>query len=344
MSMAEPIPLPTNLVARFTTVRPVGYQIRVELDVDTGTGTEDRFAEVAMQWLDEGSRTLADDVRAELDLDPQPPWQIPDDPSAAYGPPGSAWGQLQVARETMTAGRALRHAKRPASAKGWHWFGQQLRQPPFGALVYLHRLGDEGQPVSGCHLNIQAYSQAPGWIRLYRDLDSDALTSQVHGLERQRLWVDLLRSHADRLNPSYGQIGPIFNNSDTNLETCLPVDYGRNRPWNTIVESRRFLRGYTWVTILAEEHAAILGGADAVAATGVFHEVTSLGAGGVWLQATEDYRDYDLAKAEQLFRVLAPVLRPGKPEPQLDFTTGLPRYAEPLLVVYEDAADVDTSP
>jgi hypothetical protein len=55
--------------------------------------------------------------------------------------------------------------------------------------------------------------------------------------------------------------------------------------------------------------------------------------GGTWLLATGDYRDYGAAQAEALFRVLAPVLRPGRPEP-LDGDYGYP----PQRVVFEDAA------
>jgi len=58
--------------------------------------------------------------------------------------------------------------------------------------------------------------------------------------------------------------------------------------------------------------------------------------GGVWLLATADYRDFDDAAAEKVFRVLAPVLRPGKPTRPASYFRGQP----PHRIVFEDAATV----
>jgi hypothetical protein len=149
----------------------------------------------------------------------------------------------------------------------------------------------------------------------------------------------LLRTFADRLDPSYGQIGvghASHGNAHTTLEQCLPREGGRNAPWRSIVESRQWLRGYPWVTVLAREHVARLGGIDALAGTGAFHRVDGLTGGGALLQATPDYHDYDQAAAERVFRVLAPVLRPGLPTPPPPDR----RERAPYLIVYEDAATV----
>ncbi len=291
-----------------------------------------------MLWLDEGSRTLANDIREGLDSEPDPPWRVPDDPQMPWGPPGAAWGRFLVMLER--ADGPPRAIYKAASRRGWRWLAGQLRRAPWMVSVTLNRLDDTGQPTSLCLLDISAFSKAPGWIRLHTSVPARLFAHELHGTSHQRQSVAFLRSYANRLNPSYGQIGVSHNIGETTLEACLPLEFGRNRPWNTIVESRQFLRGYTWLTIVAEELAARLGGVEAIAATGVFHEVIQLDAGGLWLRATEDFRDYGLAKAEQVFRVLAPVLRPGKPEPpMLDPRTGRPPHNEPYLLVYEDAAE-----
>lgn len=88
--------------------------------------------------------------------------------------------------------------------------------------------------------------------------------------------------------------------------------------WRTRDESvrdaRRYLRGYAWVTVVPPELAVRLGGADALAATGAFHEVEALPHGGVWLRATESLDAYDAAAVRRVFHALAPVLPPGLPE------------------------------
>ncbi len=61
-----------------------------------------------------------------------------------------------------------------------------------------------------------------------------------------------------------------------------------------------------------------LGGAGALRASGAFAEVDELAGGGYWLLATENYRDFDQAAAERIFDVVAPVLRPGEPLPDLE--------------------------
>jgi hypothetical protein len=66
--------------------------------------------------------------------------------------------------------------------------------------------------------------------------------------------------------------------------------------------------------------------------TGMLHEVAQRGQGGVWLRATNYFGQCDLAKATDVSEVLAPVLRPGLPEPP-----EVERHG-PYLLVYEDAS------
>ncbi|AGZ42017.1 hypothetical protein [Actinoplanes friuliensis] len=68
--------------------------------------------------------------------------------------------------------------------------------------------------------------------------------------------------------------------------------------------------------------------------TGAFTEVAALAQGGVWLLATDDWRDYGPAQVEAAFHALAPVLRPGPPTPGL-LRPGQP----PRRLIYTDAAE-----
>lgn len=96
------------------------------------------------------------------------------------------------------------------------------------------------------------------------------------------------------------------------------------------------MRGYNWLTILPQELTAAVGGADGLRTSGAFTEVQPLAAGGVWLRATDNFADYDLAAAEPVFRTLAPILPPGKPMPAPDWAN-----ATPMVIVPADYRSCD---
>jgi hypothetical protein len=87
----------------------------------------------------------------------------------------------------------------------------------------------------------------------------------------------------------------------------------RPPPPPILPESRRYLRGYAWLTVCPREIAERLGGADALRATGAFTEVAALRNGGVWLLAAPTLAEYDMPAAARIWDVLAPALRPGTP-------------------------------
>jgi hypothetical protein len=299
--------------------------VGMELDVQAGSG--DEFAWTAMQWLDTGSRRWLGPAREALDRDPDPPWQ-PAGPAIPTGPPGSVWGQVAVTKLTPNTAR-VRRIPKPATAKGWAWLATALRQRPWSADIQIRVMEPDGDWIK-LHVDTDD-DTSPGWLRL--NATTSARVFEPGNFDGER-WLRLVRWQAERVNPGYGQIG-VFHGpgGETTLENCLPVNFGRNRPQYTVGESREWLRGYAWVTILAQELADRLGGVAALRGTGVFREVAQLDKGGVWLQATEYFGQYDLVKAAQVFEVLAPVLRPGLPE--LPY---LPRYG-PYLLVYEDASN-----
>lgn len=97
--------------------------------------------------------------------------------------------------------------------------------------------------------------------------------------------------------------------TDTPLEAALSqssADY-RERPGEV-------LRNYGWLTVLSDEMAERVGGADRLRASGTFVDVEPLAAGGWWLLATETWDEYGPEQANRLFELLAPVLPAGRPE------------------------------
>ena len=100
---------------------------------------------------------------------------------------------------------------------------------------------------------------------------------------------------------------PWTSHAQTSLEEALG--------WHGLgLRPRDVLRGYSWVTVVAREPAARLGGADAMRASGAFSSVEELPHGGLWLQATERYEEYDRNAVERVFRAVAPILPDPRPE------------------------------
>jgi hypothetical protein len=74
------------------------------------------------------------------------------------------------------------------------------------------------------------------------------------------------------------------------------------------------LRNYGWLTVLSDEMAERVGGAERLRTSGAFVEVDRLAAGGWWLLATKTWQEYGPEQADRLFELLAPVLPAGKPQ------------------------------
>ena len=82
-----------------------------------------------------------------------------------------------------------------------------------------------------------------------------------------------------------------------------------------MMPGRDVLRGYSWVTVCPGELAQRMGGTAALAASGAFWGIEELPGGGVWLQASEDFADYN-EMMRRVFETKAPVLPPGLAEPE----------------------------
>lgn len=302
------------------------------------------YAALARHWFDAGFSAIAPEQRTALETGPKLPPEAIRRPVPS-GPPGVTWGFVSVTRyypKKLTAdGRqvfTVRESPRVWSARNWSWFLGQLADPPHDATLGTARLADASSGRPGYPENPRTRMTAvrdkrlPQWLRL-------AFAAPEADLEapgRQRAWLSFVRETAEHLNPAFGLIDYQYDTlyGQTAVErTIRPLSL---RPaYEGIPASRRLLRGYGWLTICPGELAARLGGAAGLRGTGAFHEAAQLAGGGVWLLATADYRDYDEAAMDRVFRALAPVLPPGRPALADE---SRPREGRDYRVVYRDAA------
>ncbi|MGX1267414.1 hypothetical protein [Streptomyces phaeoluteigriseus] len=190
----------------------------------------------------------------------------------------------------------------------WPQLAAALRPSPFHATVGFH------EPVPGGGEDWVDDHGRIGGRHAGRGGSHTALSAALRGAERvgDPVWcarlVGFLATALDGANPAFARIDHLNFHEEPDLEAVL------NRPERrSLRESRAFLRGYSWVTGVPAELAARLGGRGALEATGAFHAVRELSAGGLLLQATETLTGYDDHRMDAVFRALTPVLPPGMP-------------------------------
>lgn len=219
------------------------------------------------------------------------------------------------------------------SERNLSWFWKKVAEGAFSATVALSRLGADGYPVSRlARVTAGREEGADSWVRLACEVPGSSLDEERF----QDAFEGFLRARAGEVDPSFGHIAFGYTLGKTALEEIL------GPPWllpeDTIPESRTWLRGYAWMTVLSREIAARLGVAS-LRRRGAFHEVGELPGGSVWLRATPRFADFHGEPVRRVWVALAPALRPGDPT---RFDTG-PGEA-PLPVVYEDAGQAASPP
>ncbi|TDC37176.1 hypothetical protein E1211_11265 [Micromonospora sp. 15K316] len=145
---------------------------------------------------------------------------------------------------------------------------------------------------------------------------------------------EMLRRVASSTDPAYGEVA--LDGGAVTGETLLDMGLYRINS-DSAAESRRFLRGYDWVTVVPRELAERLGGVAPLAASGAFAEVVPLPEGGVLLRAGEAEDPYRPETVHAVFRALAPVLPAGQPR-------RLPGYDLSRLVFADPAQLEPTDP
>ncbi|MGI5175787.1 hypothetical protein ACQEVZ_05580 [Dactylosporangium sp. CA-152071] len=295
----------------------------VQLDVDASAG---EFAELTCRWIDEMSVGIRPQVRAALAGQPAK--------LAASGEPGTPFSVLGVTR-------GYRETTRNCSTAGLQWLRTELgKGQPSRADLWCGVHDEHGaRRWQSLVLDVtHDADESPGWLALSGNPLVSSFVDPVAGLDEQRLWLAALFTFADRVNPGFGHISLYYDGGNTALERAVPTTMpfaARYREY-ALNECRRYLRGYSWVTIVPEELLPRVGGVSRLRDSGAFTQVRPLAGGGVWLQATDDYREFDDVALGRVFEAVAPALRPGLPR-----DLGRPMHGKnPSRVVLRDAAEL----
>jgi hypothetical protein len=305
--------------------------LSLELDVDAASVGD--LGALAFEWFDDVSRIALAEPRTVLEDGGDVPVALPFADPASWNPAGAPVRLQSMVLVSSRRAKAF-------DAKALPWLRERLGEGQERASLYFWlTAGSEPDSPNVWYpsLDVHRPGESPGWMRLGAYVRESIFLDRARGAEAQRLWLGILRSWAERVNPGFGQIEYGYDDfGTTGLEYSLPPDIAlEDRVADyTVAQCRRYLRGYSWLTVVPSELAAQLGGAAGLRRTGTFVEVAELRAGGLWLLATGDYREYGPEQVDRVFRALAPVLRPGRPVSKSYVIDGLPQR-----VVFEDAVD-----
>jgi hypothetical protein len=296
-------------------------------------GSRGSFARLARSWLTEGRARLFpefDRILATAGPSRGRDGEPPEDDDAPWGPPGGVWARLVVRQQPQAIGgvSAL------FSQRAWRRTLDRLeRDHPFLVRLEMMPLDPAGRPVTAgppAGLAIQRSQFDPHWARFEAEAP-DRLTGWADSPGWPRAWAGFVQAQAAATGAQYGHVSDDATSHGTALERAV---LGVTAEPPDIPRVRVLLRGYSWVTIMAAPLAGRLGGVAALTASGAFAEVSALPGGQVFLRATPDLAEYEGPAIRRVFRVLAPVLRPGRPDPEA-VAGGRVR-----LVLDTDAADV----
>jgi hypothetical protein len=269
------------------------------------------FARLAAGWLTDARRRLFPDLAPG----PADGGALAPDPSgddtAPWGPPGAVCARLRVQQQP----EALGGTAAPYTDRAWRRMLAGLdRAYPFHVTLAMTRLGPDGRPPAAPEAIIAVHRshRHPRWAR-FEAAAPASLGGWAGSPGTQRAWAGFVREQAIRAGADYGHVTDDANIGGTALERAIQ---GVTDEPPAVPRCRAVLRGYSWVTICAAELAIRLGGASALAASGAFDEVRELPGGRVYLRATAAVEDFEGAAVRRAFEALAPVLLPGRPDPE----------------------------
>lgn len=146
--------------------------------------------------------------------------------------------------------------------------------------------------------------RSPEWVSFRFSAMSED-TGWAESWSTQDEWAEFVKIQAARINAVAGSMTDDIAPGQTALQRAT-----FNRAAK-IADSPEVLRGYSWITIIAAELAARLGGADALRASSAFYEVSALPNGSLWPRATPAINEFVGDHVRRVFEVLAPVLATG---------------------------------
>jgi uncharacterized protein YndB with AHSA1/START domain len=183
--------------------------------------------------------------------------------------------------------------------------------------------------ASNLTVSVDTNEGDPSWVQLAARgflPDGEADLSRPEVSDR---WAGVVREVAAAADVTFGYVG---DGGGTNHGTALEDGLRSIRRLDGERDAgRRYLRSYSWITVCSQPVGERLGGAEAVTASGAFARVEQLPKGGLWLQATSRFGDYDLAAMRRVFVAVAPVLPDGVPQPD-------PMESKRYGLVWENAA------
>ncbi|BET46046.1 hypothetical protein RGQ21_10280 [Kitasatospora aureofaciens] len=255
----------------------VGLRAIATFDVSTGGGVGHGLA----TWF---GAALAGPLRGRLEQEQQ--------------------GTAFFSASTRATERSPRQEYQPL-ATGWEAMREELLHEPETAHV-LYMREHLGKPLVHVRSSTTRVRRPNAEAQLLFGADCGSLDDAGFCADA----VEFLVAALDTVNPAFAWLGADAPASEeTNLDWVL----GR-RVRDSVREARKLLRGYSWTTVCPEELSVRLGGPGALAATGAFHRVVPLSAGGVVLQATETVAGYTDEAVRGVFEALHPVLPPGVPQ------------------------------
>jgi hypothetical protein len=265
----------------------------------------EEFAPVARRWLD----GVLEEVLTELrdGLRTRPAAALPRRLNLGlepWGEPGQVLGILSYGRDEPVGRR-----RTVFTEKGWQWLLTRLGDSPFLAGVEIIPLDDRGFPRHDevAVVMVMRDMLSPNWVRLW--FSAPAMTGWAASAQVQARWAGFVRTQAAQAGACAGGMSDGgWPGTGTALERATSAVACARK-------SREELRGYTWVTIVAAELAARLGGADALRDSEAFCEVSELPDGSLWLQATPAINDFTWERVRRVFEALAPVLIGGTADP-----------------------------
>ncbi|MGW7262376.1 hypothetical protein [Streptomyces sp. NPDC054842] len=207
---------------------------------------------------------------------------------------------------TQADGCASRLDFSPVSAQ-WPAMGAELLRAPETAHVRFHRERSR-KPV--------AHVRSSSIIVRRPNVEASLLFDEAGAAADDPAFcaraVGFLVAALDGVGPAFARLGA---DEEPRVEhTGLDLVLGRKAK-RSVAQARTFLRGYSWTTVCPAELTERLGGAEELRASGAFHSVVPLTAGGVVLQATATVAEFSDEALRQVFEALRPVLPPGTPRP-----------------------------
>ena len=260
-----------------------------------------RTGEILRDWLDTGLNVFGGAIAAAA-------WaRAPLPERAPLGRSGDAWADFWVIHKPT-----VRPAEGALGEK-WEAFRQRLLDSS-AVEIRVRTIGADGQPVPGMAVNhcarcrvVNPIADRPvtgQWMQLVAFLPSVWLADEHYRTALTAGWLELAR----RSDPEYGELGVGHSTAQSWSPACPG---GRASPRATFPSLDASCGLWVDHPVPAGNRRAV-GRRDAVRAR-CFCSVVAFEHGGLWLQATPSYDEYDIVAARRLFRALSPVLVAGLP-------------------------------